>query len=568
MNGSITAQQEELIFTGNSNAGSSQTLIENLAGLGTTAFYDNASAGSAQIQNGPDYAGGYTTFHNNSTAGNATITNYVGGILAYDNSTLGNANITNINLGSSSFPYVLLFGNATAGNATITNNANVTFTGNTTGGTATITNYGPYGTTIFADSSNADHATLIAESGGSIQFLSSATAGNALIRNSGSTDFYNTSTAGNATITTLAGGVTTFHDASLGGPTASITTDSGAETDFQDNSSAQSATITTNGGGITKFFDSSTGGTATIITNSGGVTSFFDSSTGGTARFITNSGGIVDISTLTAAGMTSGSIEGAGNYFLGSKELTTGLNNLSTEVSGVISDGGAGGGTGGSLIKAGSGTLTLTNDNTYTGGTTISGGTLQLGNGGTTGNILGDVVDNGTLVFNHSGTASGVKRSFDGVISGTGSVVKLGPDTLELTANNTFSGGTTINDGILVAGIPAGSTQITSFALGRGDVFLQSGILRAPTLDPLTIFVGGNYTQGPAGELQLGVAGIDGKDYDHVVAGGSASVDGTLSVFSLGGFARSGFGLARSNSSASFSNAFSSSRLRFKVALN
>ena len=57
--------------------------------------------------------------------------------------------------------------------------------------------------------------------------------------------------------------------------------------------------------------------------------------------------------------LTAGSIAGAGSYFLGSKELSVGGNNLSTEVSGVIADGGSIGGTGGSLVKTGTGTLTL-----------------------------------------------------------------------------------------------------------------------------------------------------------------------------------------------------------------
>ena len=51
----------------------------------------------------------------------------------------------------------------------------------------------------------------------------------------------------------------------------------------------------------------------------------------------------------------------------------------------------------GSLTQAGSGTLILTGANTYSGGTTISAGTLQIGNGGTTGSIAGNVADNGVL---------------------------------------------------------------------------------------------------------------------------------------------------------------------------
>ena len=75
--------------------------------------------------------------------------------------------------------------------------------------------------------------------------------------------------------------------------------------------------------------------------------------------------------------MTAGSIEGDGTYFLGSKQLTVGSNNLPTTVSGTINDGGAAGGVGGSLVKVGTGTLTLTGDNTYSGGTTISQGAIS-----------------------------------------------------------------------------------------------------------------------------------------------------------------------------------------------
>jgi autotransporter-associated beta strand protein len=70
--------------------------------------------------------------------------------------------------------------------------------------------------------------------------------------------------------------------------------------------------------------------------------------------------------------MTAGSIEGGGTFQLGSKQLTVGSNNLSTTVSGVIS------GTGGSLVKTGTGTLTLSGTNTYTGPTTVNAGALVV----------------------------------------------------------------------------------------------------------------------------------------------------------------------------------------------
>jgi autotransporter-associated beta strand protein len=76
--------------------------------------------------------------------------------------------------------------------------------------------------------------------------------------------------------------------------------------------------------------------------------------------------------------MNIGSIEGSGNYFLGGKILTVGGNNLSTVVSGPIQDLGHFGGNGGALTKTGSGKLSLTGINTYTGATTISQGILSV----------------------------------------------------------------------------------------------------------------------------------------------------------------------------------------------
>ena len=72
----------------------------------------------------------------------------------------------------------------------------------------------------------------------------------------------------------------------------------------------------------------------------------------------------------------------------------------------------------------------LTGDNTYAGRTTISAGTLQLGNGGTTGSVAGNIVDNAALVFNRSDVLT-----YGGVISGTGTLTKIGTGTLILTGD-------------------------------------------------------------------------------------------------------------------------------------
>jgi hypothetical protein len=56
------------------------------------------------------------------------------------------------------------------------------------------------------------------------------------------------------------------------------------------------------------------------------------------------------------------------------------------------------------------------------------------------------------------------------------------------------------------------------------------------TAKPLTIVIGGNYPQRSSGTLVLGIGGLDRKDYEHVQAGGAASLNGTLEVDSLNGF--------------------------------
>ena len=91
------------------------------------------------------------------------------------------------------------------------------------------------------------------------------------------------------------------------------------------------------------------------------------------------------------------------------------------------------------ITKQGTGTLVLSGDNTYTGDTIIRAGTLQLGNGGTSGSIVGDVVDNGTFAVNRSDTFT-----FNGAISGSGAFAQIGTGTTVLTGANTYTGGTTI----------------------------------------------------------------------------------------------------------------------------
>jgi autotransporter-associated beta strand protein len=146
-------------------------------------------------------------------------------------------------------------------------------------------------------------------------------------------------------------------------------TNSGTVT-FAGTSSAGDATIANN---FRLFFtNASTAGNATITTNA--LTQFTDNSTAGNAQLITNAGANV-LFEFTAGPngdnqITAGSIAGAGTYVIPGKTLTVGSNNLSTTVSGLIV------GADGSLVKTGTGILTLSGTNTYTGTTIVNSGAL------------------------------------------------------------------------------------------------------------------------------------------------------------------------------------------------
>ncbi|HSW18605.1 MAG TPA: autotransporter outer membrane beta-barrel domain-containing protein, partial [Ramlibacter sp.] len=116
----------------------------------------------------------------------------------------------------------------------------------------------------------------------------------------------------------------------------------------------------------------------------------------------------------------------------------------------------------GPLRKTGDGTLILGADNSYTGGTTISSGTLQLGNGGATGSIVGDVNNNAALVFSRSDALT-----YSGAISGSGTVTKLGGVALTLTGASSYSGGTVLKGGQINVG--------HSTALGSGTLAMDEG---------------------------------------------------------------------------------------------
>lgn len=118
----------------------------------------------------------------------------------------------------------------------------------------------------------------------------------------------------------------------------------------------------------------------------------------------------------------------------------------------------------GTLIKGGSGKVTLTTINSYTGATTISEGILQLGDGTTDGSIASSnsITNDGSLVFRIIGT-----QTYTHAIGGAGTITKQDGGSLILSSANSYSGGTTVSGGSVTLNGPG--------SLGSGDFSLASG---------------------------------------------------------------------------------------------
>ncbi|MGH6770434.1 MAG: autotransporter outer membrane beta-barrel domain-containing protein, partial [Xanthobacteraceae bacterium] len=226
---------------------------------------------------------------------------------------------------------------------------------------------------------------------------------------------------------------------------------------------------------------------------------------------------------------TIASLAGAGNVMLGTATLTTGGNNDSTTFSGTLS------GTGG-LTKQGTGTFTLSGNSTYTGVTTIEQGILQIGNGGTTGSLgTGNIVNNGTLAVDRSN-----RFIIDNVISGTGVFEQNGSGVTILTADNTYSGTTTVNNGVLIVnGSLASAVTVNAGTLGGtgavGGLALNGGTL-SPGNSIGTFTVNGNLTMTAAATYLVEVSP---SAADRTNVNGTAQLAGTVSaVFANGSYVR------------------------------
>ena len=335
------------------NSGTIQTFIidqDDSADSNGITFSHSASAGTAtafMVMGGEDFAfgtGGTLIFRDTATAENGTFEVFGaradafrgGTINFWDSSSAGNATFTIHPGGNLDFT-----GTSTLANGTITNRrGQLYFLDDASGGDGTIINSAPFlNGGVFFNSTSTDNVTIINNGA-----TSTSTSGYCSISQSADTGtFINNGGAGSG----AAGGITAF----IGG-----------------RANGANSTLIANGG---------TGG------GSGGQITFSESSDGGMARVEVSGNGTLDISGHNLTGITIGSLEGDGLVSLGANPLTIGSSDLSTTFSGVIQDTG-------SVTKIGTGNLTLTNANTYTGGTVISGGILLANNPGGSGSGTGD----------------------------------------------------------------------------------------------------------------------------------------------------------------------------------
>ena len=278
-----------------------------------------------------------------------------------------------------------------------------------------------------------------------------------------------------------------------------------------------SATLENLGGtGVNDAGLNVSGGTGTLILEGTNTYSEPTSVSTGTLQIGGPGDSVLPTAPFTVPGATV-TTSGAGTFAFGSS--------LNSTWQGVVTGSG-------NLGQGGTGTTTIITTQTYTGGTSVTNGMLQVGNNGTVG-TLGpsttstiSVGGSGVLAFNHSDNAI----SLPNLITGTGTIAQIGSGTSTISGANNYSGGTSVSNGNLVVGSqtalgfgglisnsagPAGSTVTTG---GTLDLAGQS------VTEPITLNNGSliNSSATPAG-VTSGVLGV-GIASATVALSGDASV--------------------------------------------
>ena len=463
------------------------------------------------LTNRLNISGGAVTFGNGAGSGTGVKI----GSSTYDQagvaSTIGELNISGgtvlINNSTTLAAAVQLGANVSAGGGTVTASMNLTGGTTTLGGhiignataprtTSTVTLNGA-GAILNMGGKNIGTASVLITfnaQAGTLRNLAQLNGGGVLTKSTTGTlllDTANTFTGG-VTLSAAGGKVIAGHSNALG--TGTVTLNSNTELELVDGITLGNAFVATAQGNA-KTIQLQSGATSATysgnITNSEEVTNNFDLSA--------SAGG-----TLTVSGNISSGDPAAG------------------------------------FEKTGAGTVILSGTNTYTGNTTITAGTLQLGNGGTTGSIAaGDVNNNALFSISRSDDLTFARN-----ITGTGGFTKLSANNLTLSGANNFSGATLISAGTLTATsgalagtsgitIPTGAT-LTAVNFNSGATLTLSGTTSAATITGFTLNVGAVSNAGTATDA-LNFSALTGTITLASLTGAGKTTFGSAATITTGG---------------------------------
>jgi fibronectin-binding autotransporter adhesin len=536
-----------------------------LSGGGGTGASATAPAPTANTSGGMTFTGtGTTTLSaGNTYTGNTTVSN---GTLLISGSVAGNAVV-----GSG----ILNVSGSVAGGVTV-NGGSLTVSGGSVSGTVTVNPGGD-----IAPSTGTFNSLVTLNAGSSAINLLDGTAStntfqSGLALNNGNQLSFDLGSAGSDQISVSGGAFAHSGTVSIilnaiasiaSGTTYTIITDaandiittngfvvgttpSGYNAILGTSGGALTVTITQNApstaywkGGLGNAWNTVSGGNANWTTDAAGtVNTVFPPSSptavtfaaAGAANFSTTLGGNFTINSLTLSTANNIIIAGAANSLAiisGLTNASTALNNAMTAsnvilnanqtwendsanpltVSSLIS--GASG-----LNTAGAGVIVLNNTNTYTGGTTISAGTLQLGSAtGGNGSIPGSITNNGLLLI-----ANPTAQTFSGAITGSGELAKSGAGVLTLPGANSYTGGTLIS---------SGTVQLNNYnAFGTASEFMTTGTVTNNGTINLNIGGGGTgwffYPLAGTGTINV----IETASQESRIDGNMAGFTGTIIV--------------------------------------
>ena len=250
------------------------------------------------------------------------------------------------------------------------------------------------------------------------------------------------------------------------------------------------------------------------------------------------SGGSLDLDGFLE---TVASLEGSGVVFLSSNPLSPGALTFGGTASTAYSGGVDGHG---SIIKNGIGTFTLTGATTSTVGITINNGTFQVGNGGVSGEVEGNISNLSALIFNRSDAVS-----YGGQITGSGSFLKDGAGVLTFSAQQAWTGSTTIAAGVLRYGLNDSlnsGTAVNVQTAGTLDLDGRSGSIGSLTGLGTVSLGAGHLTLGGSGATTVFAGAMSGAFGSTLTktGAGTFSLSGTIDVptifLSAGTFTLSG----------------------------